>query len=74
MRRRRGLYFTIRLAPNADVLELGGAQFDGMSVADCSENLVRINVDRWRSGAKPNPTDAVRGILFHDAEKIRPTI
>ena len=62
MRKRLGLYFTIRLAPNIDVLELGGAEFDGMSAADCSENLVRINADRWRSGAKPNPTDAVSGM------------
>lgn len=62
MRQRRGLYFTIKLAHNTDVIELGGLSFDGMSVADCSENLVRINADRWRGGAKPNPSDAVSGM------------
>ena len=52
MRRRLSQYMTLQLCSNATIAQFG-ADFDGMSVADCSQNFIRINVDRWHAGAKP---------------------
>ena len=60
MRRRRAQYFTLQLAPNAEIRKFGAKDFDGMSVCDCGHNMVHINADRWRGGAKPTTTDNVR--------------
>ena len=60
MRKRSAQYFTLQLAPNALIRQFGSNEFDGMSVCDCRNNLVYINADRWRGGAKPTKTDSVR--------------
>ena len=59
MRRRNAQYFTLQLTPNAEIQKFG-QEFDGMSVCDCGHNMVHINADRWRGGAKPTTTDNVR--------------
>ena len=59
MRKRRTIsYFTLTLAPNAQIRKFG-KDFDGMSVADCHNRKIYINADRWATGAK-NRRDAVR--------------
>lgn len=52
MRERLKQYMTIQLCSNATISQFG-PDFDGMSVADCSHNFIRINVDRWHTGPKP---------------------
>ena len=61
MRKRRHVsYFTLTLAPNAQIRKFG-SEFDGMSVADCSNRKIYINADRWATGAK-NRRDSVRNM------------
>ena len=62
MRKRSDTYFTLQLAPNAEIRKFGAKDFDGMSVCDCGHNMVYINADRWRGGAKPNPSDPVHNM------------
>ncbi len=52
MRKRMRQYMTLQLCSNATIRQFG-PDFDGMSVADCQHNFIRINVDRWRTGPKP---------------------
>lgn len=52
MRNRLKRFMTIQLCSNATIARFG-PDFDGMSVADCSQHFIRINVDRWRTGPKP---------------------
>ena len=52
IRKRMKQFLTIQLCSNATIARFG-PDFDGMSVADCSQHFIRINVDRWRGGPKP---------------------
>ena len=52
IRKRLLRFMTIQLCSNATIRGFG-PDFDGMSVADCSDHFIRINVDRWRTGPKP---------------------
>ena len=57
LRKRLSRYVTVQLCSNNTIAKFG-AEFEGMSVADCYHKLIRINLDRWRTGPKP-PTSTM---------------
>ena len=58
-------HFTLTLTPDEEISQYG-PEFRGMSVANCSQNRVSINATRWKTGAKPNPTDPVDAMPLED--------
>lgn len=58
-------HFTLTLTPDEEISQYG-PEFQGMSVANCSQNRISINATRWKTGAKPNPGDPVDAMSLAD--------